>query len=107
MIKPCRCHRPAASQCPAVNGEADPEVMQRAQPGLQVVLQRAGLHPHLGSSPTGTLPMTVGSVRAEPGAHTSKPGRAQGRVGPEWPWGKLTRKPCSLTTDAQGLKLDS
>ena len=40
MIKPCRCHRPAVSQCPAVNGKADPEAMKGA-----------GLRPHLGSSP--------------------------------------------------------
>lgn len=33
MIKPCRCRRPAASQCPVVSGEADSEAMQQAQPG--------------------------------------------------------------------------
>lgn len=51
MIKPCRCRRPAASQCPVVSGEADSEAMQQAQPGPQVVLHGAGLRPYLCSSP--------------------------------------------------------
>lgn len=70
-----------------MNSKADMEPMQQAQASPQVLLQGAGLHPHPAQAPAGTLPVTMGSVKAEPGAHTSKSGRAQGRAGPEWPQG--------------------